>query len=218
MPIRTPRPALFLFIGATAFVYVGCNPAQKAPSATGRANPDAAPERSETQSMAEAAMGKQAEVLEQGDLARNGLEQVLAINRLANARHGVGNIEDAASPAGILILRAAIFEKSGGKWTEVLRCDERLKNPNGYLAGSPAARVSGWRLQYNTNASRGLEMKFTPADIDMDTQETGSSESPSRAVTVRWNIKAKRYQSLDAFHEKYLSEVPTLETPLSILK
>lgn len=162
--------------------------------------------------MAEAALGKRAEVLAHGDLARNGSEQILAVNRLVNARR------DAAGPAGILILRAAILEKSGGKWTEVLRCDERLKNPNGYLAGSPAARVSGWRLEYNTDTARGLEMKFTPSDSDTDAQGLDSRESPKQALVVRWNTKAKRYQSLDASHEKYLSEVPALETPLSILK
>ena len=165
--------------------------------------------------MAETALGKRAEVLAHGDLARNGSEQILAVNRLANARRDASG---PASPAGILILRAAILEKSGGKWTEVLRCDERLKNPNGYLAGSPAARVSGWRLEYNTDAGQGLEMKFTPAEIDANAQGPGSSESPDKAVVVRWNTKAKRYQSLDASHEKYLNEVPTLETPLSILK
>ncbi len=30
--------------------------------------------------------------------------------------------------------------------------------------------------------------------------------------------KAKRYQSFDQSHERYLSEVPSLETPQSILK
>lgn len=211
MPIRTSRAALALFFGMAAFLLGGCNSAQQASSTIDRPNPEVA-ERTETQRMAEAALGKRAEVLAHGDLARNGSEQILAVNRLVNARR------DAAGPAGILILRAAILEKSGGKWTEVLRCDERLKNPNGYLAGSPAARVSGWRLEYNTDTARGLEMKFTPSDSDTDAQGLDSRESPKQALVVRWNTKAKRYQSLDASHEKYLSEVPALETPLSILK
>jgi hypothetical protein len=210
MPMRTPRPALALFVGMTAFLSVlagGCKPARQASSAIDRTDPDAAAERTETERVAEAALGNHAEVLEHGDLARNGLEQILAVNRMAKTQRGNG---DSGGPAPILILRAAILEKNGGRWAEVLRCDEHLKNPNGYLAGSPAARVSGWRLAYRTDAWRGLEMNFSPADADMDTQ--------GRAVVVRWNTKAKRYQSLDASQDRYLSEVPTVETPLSILK
>lgn len=165
--------------------------------------------------MAEAALGKQAEVLAHGDLARNGLEQILAVNRIENAQRGAGS---PANPAAILIRRAAVLEKSGGKWSEVLRCDERLKNPNGYLAGTPAARVSAWRLEYNLDAAQGLGMKFTPAGSDSDAAGSGPGESQEKTLVVRWNKSAKRYQSLDQSQERYLNEVPTLETPMSILK
>ena len=168
--------------------------------------------------MAEAALGKQAEILEHGDLARNGSEQILAVNRIANAQRAAGKPAGAGDPEAIFIRRAAILEKSDGKWSEVLRCDERLKNPNGYLAGTPAARVSGWRLEYSLDAGHGLEMKFTPADPDADGAGSGSGESPGKTVIVRWNKSAKRYQSLDQSQERYLTEVPTLETPMSILK
>ena len=215
MFIRTLRPVLALIVALTPLLFAGCNPAQPVSSTMDRANPDQPAQAAQTQSIAEAALGKQAEVLAQGDLARNGLEQVLVVNRLAHARTSDAG---AASPAAILILRAAILEKRDANWSEVLRCDERLKNPNGYLAGSPRARVSGWRLEYIQDPARGLEMKFTPAPIDADAQGSGSSESPGPAVAVGWNAKAKRYQSLDQSHERYLSEVPTLETPYSILK
>lgn len=218
MPMRTPRPALALFVGMAAFLLVlagGCKPVQQASSAIDRTDPDAAVERTERQSVAEAALGNHAEVLAHGDLARNGLEQIFAVNRMAKAQRGDA---DSEGPAPLLILRAAILEKNGGRWAEVLRCDEHLKNPNGYLAGAPTARVSGWRLAYRTNAGRGLEMKFSPADMDTEAQASGAGDSPERAVVVRWNTKAKRYQSLDASQERYLNEVPTLETPLSILK
>ena len=208
--MRNPRPALALFVGMTALLLVfvvGCKPAQQASSAIDRANPDAAAERPEAQRVAEAALGNHAEVLARGDLARNGLEQIFAVNRMAKTQRGDA---DSGDPAPLLILRAAILEKNGDRWAEVLRCDEHLKNPNGYLAGSPTARVSGWRLAYRTDAGQGLEMRFSPADLDADAQR--------QAVLVRWNTKAKRYQSLDASQERYLSEVPTLETPLSILK
>jgi hypothetical protein len=215
MANRNPRPALALSIGMAALLLGGCNPAQPTSPRIDRAKSDRAAENAEAQSMAEAALGKQAEVLAHGDFARNGLEQILAINRLASAQRGIA---DPASPARILILRAAVLEKRDGKWTEVLRCDERLKNPNGYLAGSPAARVTGWRLEYNPDAGLGLQMKFTPADIDAETRGAGSGDSPGATIIVGWNNRLKRYQSLDQSHERFLNEVPTLETPLSILK
>ena len=123
-------------------------------------------------------------------------------------------------PLPIFVTRAAILEKNGGKWSEVLLCDEHLKNPNGYLGGSPAARVAGWRLEYSQDAKEGLEMKFTPADrfdaVNVNTDESSGQNKPT--FDVRWNKNAKRYQSFDQSHERYLSEVPSLETPQSILK
>jgi hypothetical protein len=215
MTIPTLRPALAVFLGMTALLLAGCNSAK--PAANGGGDP-AGKQAAETQGMAEAALGKQAEILEHGDLARNGAEQILAVNRIANAQRAAGKPAGTADPAAIFIRRAAILEKSGGKWSEVLRCDEHVKNPNGYLAGTPAARVSGWRLEYSLDAGKGLEMKFTPADSDADGAGSGSSESPGKSVVVRWNKSAKRYQSLDQSQERYLTEVPTLETPMSILK
>ncbi|MBZ5642213.1 MAG: hypothetical protein LAO19_05595 [Acidobacteriia bacterium] len=217
MTIPTPRPALALLVGITALFLAGCHSSKPAPAANGGADPGGK-QAAESQSMAEAALGKQAEILEHGDLARNGAEQILAVNRIANAQRAAGKPADAADPASIFIRRAAILEKSGGKWSEVLRCDEHVKNPNGYLAGTPAARVSGWRLEYSLDSGKGLEMKFIPADSDADGAGSGSSESPGKSVVVRWNKSAKRYQSLDQSMERYLTEVPTLETPMSILK
>jgi len=61
-------------------------------------------------------------------------------------------------------------------------------------------------------------MKFTSADPETDRQPPGDGESPGKSVTVRWNTKVKRYQSLDQSQERYLSEIPTLETPQTTLK
>ena len=168
--------------------------------------------------MAKAALGEQAEVLAHGDLARNGLEQIFAVNRLGQQANAPRGGSGAVSPTPMLITRAAIIELNFGKWTEVLRCDERLKNPKGYLGGSPGARVSGWRLNFDPDTKQGLEMKFTPADADTDRQEPVGGDPPGKALVVRWNTKVKRYQSLDQSHERYLNEIPALETPLSILK
>jgi hypothetical protein len=215
MRIRNPRRAVSLEIGFAALLLVGCRPAQPSKSAGEMAKLDAARMADDTRRMAEAALGKQAEVLAQGDLARNGLEQLLVVNRFAGASRSGAGFE---IPPAIFITRAAILEKSNGQWTEVLRCDEHLKNPNGYLGGSSAARVNGWRLEFEPDTTQGLEMKFTPANIEAGEQASGAGEPAGQTVIVRWNTKAKRYQSLDASHERYLSEAPTLETPHSILR
>jgi hypothetical protein len=215
MRIRNPRRAVSLQIGLAVIFLAGCRPAQQLKSAGERANPDAAGMADDTRSVVEAALGKQAEVLAHGDLARNGLEQLLIVNRFDNAPRSSAGLEN---PAAIFITRAAILEKSNGQWTEVLRCDEHLKNPNGYLGGSPATRVNGWRLEFKPDTTQGLEMRFTPANIEAREQGSGTGESAGQTVIVRWNTKAKRYQSLDASHERYLSEAPTLEIPHSILR
>ena len=167
--------------------------------------------------MADAILGKQAEILARGDLALNGREQLLVVNRISKETASGGS---GANPAPIYVVRAAVLEKDDGKWSEILLCDEYLKNPAGYLGGSPAVRINGWRLEYSKDAKEGLEMKFTPADrsgaANISTDE--SSGHSSRTFDVRWNKSAKRYQSFDQSHERYLSEVPSLETPQSILK
>jgi len=213
MKIRNPRRALALQFGLASILLAGCQPAQRPEAVSEAAAGDAARTREETQSVAEAALGKQAEVLAHGNLARNDLEQLLVIDRFAGTPPA-----QAASSAPIFVTRAAILEKRNGRWTEVLRCDEHLKNPNGYLGGSPAARVTGWRLEFNPDAKQGLEMKFTPAIFEPGGQEAGTGEPASQSIVVRWNSRAKRYQSLDASQERYLSEAPTLETPHSILR
>jgi len=91
-----------------------------------------------------------------GDLALTGSQQVLAINRLKTTPKG-------AVP-GILLVRAALVGKEGMKWHEMFRCDEHLKNPKGYLGGTPIAGVHGWRLQYEQDPEKGLTMYFTPLE------------------------------------------------------
>jgi hypothetical protein len=213
MKIGNSRKALALQIGLAAIFLAGCNSAQPREAAGETPTPGVANAAEEMRNAAEAALGKQAEVLAHGNLARNDLEQLLVINRFAAAQPaGVDN------SASIFITRADILQKNNGRWTEVLRCDEHLKNPNGYLGGSPAARVSGWRLEFNQDSKQGLELKFTPANFEAGGQESGTGEPASQSIVVRWNIRAKRYQSLGASQERYLSEAPTLETPHSILR
>jgi hypothetical protein len=213
MKIGNSRKAMALQIGLAAILLAGCNSAQPPEAARETSTRDGARAAEETRSVAEAALGKEAEVLAHGNLARNDLEQLLVIDRFAGTQPA-----DAVNSAPIFITRAAILERRNGQWTEVLLCDEHLKNPNGYLGGSPAARVTGWRLEFKPDTKQGLEMKFTPANFEAGRQESGTGEPASQSIVVRWNSRAKRYQSLDASQERYLSEAPTLETPHSTLR
>lgn len=202
-------------IGLLSLLLAGCNQATQPETGAEPTNSDARKVADDAHQAAEAVLGKQAVILASGDLARNGLEQVLAVNSVARPEGDTVGRQDSAV---ISITRAAILQKSNGKWTEMLLCDEHLKNPNGYLGGTSTAPASGWRLEFIQDAKQGLEMKFTPEGVRPDEEQPGTDESADHAVAVRWNTKTKRYQSLDPSQERYLSEAPTLETPHSILR
>lgn len=214
MTIGKSRAVPALLAAVAAFFLVGCQSAQQTPPAEAGVPPAAPAAVPETQQVAEAVLGKQAEVVAHGNLARNGSEQLLVVNRYEKGARG--DVVPGNSTT-IFVTRAVIVEKDDGKWAEVLRCDEHLKNSRGYLGGSPAARVTGWRLEFTPDTDRGLELRFTPSAAG----EQRLSNEPDRAgrtIAVRWNARAKRYQSLDQSKRGYLGEVPTLETPQSILK
>jgi hypothetical protein len=205
---------LLIWIGAVCLF--GCESAQQK-MVEEQAAADSANAEAEAQSVAAASLGKESEVLAHGDLARDGREQVLVVNRFRSggaAGNGSGN----SSP--ILITRAALLEKNDGRWTEILRCDEHLKNADGYLGGFSKARVSGWRLEYTQDANAGLKMKFTPADAlaPVDSAASNGAVQQNQDLDVRWNKSTKRYQSFDQSHERYLAELPLLETPESSLR
>jgi len=217
MRIRRLRAIAGRLSWIVALSLAGCHSAQQPAPADVKAATERADVADEARGVAEAALGKQAEILAQGNLAQNGREQLLVVNRFSKEAASGG---DGANSSPIFVTRAAILEQNGGKWSEVLLCDEHLKNPSGYLGGSPAGRVAGWRLEYTQDAKEGLEMKFTPAErfnaVDVNADQSSAQKHP--AFDVRWNKNAKRYQSFDQSHERYLSEVPSLETPQSILK
>lgn len=177
----------------------GESPTKPAAEVQAPAAPTAPPE---VEAVASSVLGREAEALLWGDLARTGDAQVLVVNRLKTTPKG--------SAPGILISRLALAGKVGGRWTELLRCDEYLKNPNGYLGGQPLSPVTGWRLQYEQDSEKGLSLYFTPVE-----QPRGGY---IQTIGARWNPKAKRYQSLDRNFEKFLSEVPSLGTVESQLK
>jgi len=153
----------------------------------------------EVQKAAETALGSETEVLLYGDLAKNGSRQILAVNRMKTTPQ--------ATMPGTVITRGVILENVGGTWKEILRCDEHLENPKGFLGNIPLAPVNGWRLQYEQDNDKGLLLYFTPA-----ADPKGARMLP---VEVRWNARAKRYQSMDRNFENFLYELPALETPES---
>ena len=187
---------------ATAGASCGTSPSTspaKAEAATPAPAGPAIP--ADVQAAAEATLGTDTDVLVFGDLAKNGHRQVLAVNRVK------GNLQTAA--AGTLVSRLAVIENEGFKWNEIFRCDEHLKNAEGYLAGTPLSAVNGWRLQYEQDARKGLQMYFTPI--------AKPAGGYIQTIGVRWNPQVKRYQSLDRTYEHFLGEASTLETPQSEL-
>jgi hypothetical protein len=160
----------------------------------------------EIAAVAAAALGRDAEVVAFGDLAHNGRQQVLVANRAGNAGPVAKGIE-----SGVRFTRAAVLERAGAKWAEVLRCDEYLKNPDGYLGGVPLEPVAGWRLEFSKQSgNQEGELLFTPL--------RDSGATPTSTVAVRWNPATNRYQSLNPQSGRFFDDVPSLETPVSPLR
>jgi hypothetical protein len=167
------------------------------PAASQPAAPQAPAIPQPIQDAADGALGEETEVLVFGDLALNGTQQVLAINRLKkSAAHDM---------PGTSVSRAVVIENDDSHWKQVFLCDEHLKNPKGFLTGAPVAPVTGWRLQYEQHPDTGLVMYFTPVQKPAAGYIT--------TIGVRWNPKLKRYQSLDRTFQTFLGETPELETP-----
>jgi hypothetical protein len=155
----------------------------------------------DVRSAADSLLGSEAQVLAFGDLAKTGKQQVLVANVVPKTPKE--NI------TGTIVTRAVIAENDGGPWQEVFRCDEHLKNAKGYLGMTPIEPVSGWRLQFEQDAAKGLTLYLTPV--------TGMEDKHVLPIGVRWNPKTKRYQSLDRTYEQFLSESPSLSTARSRL-
>jgi hypothetical protein len=182
---------------------ISCGNSTPQPARTAAATATATPAvPDDIQSAAETALGSETDVLLFGDLAKNGHTQALAVNQLKVTPKGV--------TPGTLVTRAAVIENDGGTWKEIFRCDEHLKNTAGYLGGIPLAPVTAWRLQYEKDAEKGLDMFFTPLQ-----KPAGGYV---QTIEVRWNPKVNRYQSLDRSFTDFLMELPQLETPESQIR
>jgi hypothetical protein len=198
--------SLFTTVAAIAMTVGACGgTSPSAPKTEGASSPasSAAPSTpaipDDLQKAAEQSLGSETDVLLFGDLSKNGKQQVLAVNKVKALPPGVAR--------GNAIIRAVILEKDGNAWKEVLRCDEHLENPKGFLGGTPLAAVSGWRMQAEQDPTKGLLLYFTPL-----APPKGGYAVP---VEVRWNPKVSRYQSMDRSFENFLNELPALETPES---
>jgi len=184
---------LLSILGAICFV-AGCGQSTQQPASTVEAKPAEPVVPDEIQSAADSLLGKETKVLLFGDLAKNGKQEFLAANVVPKTPKN--------NLPGTIVTRAVIAENDDGKWIEVLRCDEHLKNTKGFLGLTPLEPVTGWRIQFEQDPEKGLEIYFTALK--------GTSAEHVLPIGVRWNVKAGRYQSLDRTYEHFLSEASAL--------
>src|SRR6202162_2997024 len=109
MRIRRLRTIVGTLSWIMALSLAGCQSAQQAAPAEVKAAAERADVADEARGVAEAALGKQAEILARGDLALNGREQLLVVNRFAKDPRSTNGQEDSRP---IFITRAVILEKS----------------------------------------------------------------------------------------------------------
>jgi len=197
------RQIMLSMLGIACFL-AGCGEQTPAPSTNAQAETRAAepavPE--EVQGAAEKLLGSETQVLVFGDLAKTGKQQFLAANVVPKTPTN--------NAPGTIVTRAVIAESDNGKWTELLRCDEHLKNEKGYLGLTPLKGVGGWRIQYEQDQEKGLQLYFTPLKV--------SGSAHVLPIGVRWNPATKRYQSLDRTYEHFLLEASSLENARSMLR
>ena len=179
----------------------GDDPAPK-PAAEEPAKPAQPAVPEEMQSAAQNLLGKETQVLVFGDLAKTGKQQFLAANVVPKTPKN--------DIPGTIVTRAVIAEETDGKWSELLRCDEYLKNAKGYLALTPLSAVSGWKVQYEQDPVKGIQLYFTPVNLGADKHVL--------PIGIAWNPATKRYQSLDMTYQHFLLEKANLDTARSVLR
>jgi hypothetical protein len=193
-------------MAATSFGSLGVGCGTEAPKSSSEpaaeTKPAAPAVPEEIQDAAKHLLGSDAQVLLTGDLAKNGKRQLLAANVVPKTPQN--------NVPGTVVTRAIVAQDDDGKWTELLRVDEHLKNQKGYLGLTPLDSITGWRLQYEQNPEKGLQLYFTPLKVNGDTHVL--------TIGVRWNPATNRYQSLDASYEHFLKESSTLQNVRSSLR
>jgi hypothetical protein len=194
-----PTRGCWQAVFAVCLMLGACNTEAPKPAEQKPAEP-AVPE--EFQDAAKALLGTDAQVLLYGDLAKTGRQQILAANVVPNTPK--------STVAGTVVTRAVVAENLDGKWTELMRADEYLKNPKGFLGLTPLQAVTGWKLQYENSPEKGMSLYFTPL--------RAGSDGKTLPIAVKWNPAAKRYQSMDPSYEHFLLEAAALENPRSMLR
>jgi hypothetical protein len=186
----------FLLMGALCAALIGASCEDNGHPNTQQAATPAAPAYpADVGTAAQKILGQETEVVDYGDLAKNGKEEAFIVNKV--------KITPETMVPGLLVTRAAIIEKDGKSWDEVLLIDEHLKNTKGFLGGQPISAVDGWRVQKEEDPKDGLEIYLTPLH-----KPAGGYV---QTIEIRWNPEAKRYQTLDRNFEHFLSESPSLE-------
>jgi len=185
-----------------AFCVAGCGDTAAPEKPAAETKPAAPAVPDDVQSAADGLLGKETTVLLFGDLAKDGKQQFLAANVVPKSTKN--------NLPGTIVTRAVVGENVNGQWTEILRCDEHLKNAKGFLPGTPIGGVTGWRLAYEQDPEKGLALYFTPLKGAVDTH--------TLPIGIRWNTETKRYQSLDRSYEHFLNEAPSLGTARSSLR
>jgi len=199
-PLKSP---LVFFAFAILAAGCGSSPAPQPSPAQNEAKAAEPAIPADIQTAAEILLGRETKVLAFGDLAKSGKQQFLAANVIPKTPKN-------NAIAGTIVTRAMVAENDGGKWSEVFRCDEHLKNQKGYLGLTPLETISGWRIQFEQDPQKGLQLYFTPMKAAADPHVL--------PIGVRWNPATKRYQSLDRAYEHFLPEAATLDTPRSTLR
>ncbi|HEY2545310.1 MAG TPA: hypothetical protein VGI46_04530 [Candidatus Acidoferrum sp.] len=175
----------------------GCDsepPAKSAAEEPAKPAPPPVPE--DVQAAATSLLGKETQVLVFGDLAKTGKQQFLAANVVPKTPKN--------DIPGTIVTRAVLAEETDGKWSELLRCDEYLKNAKGYLALTPLQQISGWKVQWDQDPVKGVQLYFTPIK--------GPNDTHVLPIGVAWNPATKRYQSLDMTYEHFLLEKSSLDS------
>jgi hypothetical protein len=190
-------------LALACLLLAGCgdDPAPK-PVAEEPAKPAAPAVPEDMQAAAQNLLGKETQVLVFGDLAKTGKQQFLAANVVPKTPKN--------DIPGTIVTRAVVAEETDGKWSELLRCDEYLKNAKGYLALTPLAAVAGWKVQYDQDPVKGIQLYFTPIKSGADKHVL--------PIGIAWNPATKRYQSLDMTYEHFLMEKASLDTARSVLR
>ena len=201
-PLRLLHAVLGSSILLMSLILTGCDSEAPKPTAEADTKPAEPAVPDSDLAAAQALLGSEAQILLFGDLAKNGKEQILAANVVPNTPK--------STVAGTVIARAIIAENDDGKWVELMRADEHLKNTKGYLGLTPLQAVGGWKLQYENSPTSGMALYFTPI-------KSGSSEK-TLPIAVKWNPATKRYQSMNYSYDQFLTEAPTLESPRSMLR